>query len=83
MDAEYNDINGWDYTALVDVMGGSKTSVKHVIKTKSELEKLLTDSTFTATDRLQFVEVIMPKEDAPSALVTTAEASAKTNAEKS
>ncbi|KAJ4164130.1 hypothetical protein LMH87_005815 [Akanthomyces muscarius] len=82
MDAEYNDINGWDYTALVDVMGGSKTSAKHVVRTKSELNKLLTDSTFNSADRLQFVEVIMPKEDAPSALVTTAEASAKTNAER-
>lgn len=82
MDAEYNDINGWDYTTLVDVMGGSKTCAKHIVRTKSELDKLLTDSTFNSADRLQFVEVIMPKEDAPSALVTTAEASAKTNAER-
>ncbi|KAJ6780902.1 hypothetical protein PWT90_05562 [Aphanocladium album] len=81
MDAEYNDINPWKYTALVDAMGGSKTSAKHTVKTKSELEKLLTDSTFNSADHLQFVEVIMPKEDAPTALVTTAEASAKTNAE--
>ncbi|XWW99934.1 hypothetical protein V2A60_007948 [Cordyceps javanica] len=82
MDAEYNDINGWDYTALVDVMGGSKTSAKYVVKTKIELDNLLTDSAFNAADCLQFVEVIMPKEDAPSALITTAEASAKTNAEQ-
>ncbi|OAA73789.1 pyruvate decarboxylase [Cordyceps fumosorosea ARSEF 2679] len=83
MDAEYNDINGWDYTALVDVMGGSKSCAKHVVKSKSELDKLLTDSKFNAADCLNFVEVMMPKEDAPSALVTTAEASAKTNAEQS
>lgn len=83
MDAEYNDINSWDYTALVDVMGGSKTCAKHVVKTKSELDNLLTDSTFKSADRLQFVEVIMPRKDAPSALITTAEASAKTNAEQS
>ncbi|KAM3497481.1 hypothetical protein MY10362_009172 [Beauveria mimosiformis] len=82
MDAEYNDINGWDYTALVDVMGGSKTAAKHVVKTKSELEKLLTDSTFNSADGLKFVEVIMPRDDAPSALITTAQASARTNAEQ-
>lgn len=82
MDAEYNDINRWDYTALVDVMGGAKTSAKHIVKTKSELETLLTDAKFNSADCLQFVEVIMQKDDAPSALVTTAEASAKTNAEK-
>ncbi|KAM3504383.1 hypothetical protein MY11210_008382 [Beauveria gryllotalpidicola] len=81
MDAEYNDINGWDYTALVDVMGGSETAAKHVVKTKSELEKLLTDSTFNSADGLQFVEVMMPRDDAPSALITTAQASARTNAE--
>lgn len=82
MDAEYNDINNWDYTGLVDVMGGAKTSSKHIIKTKSELDKLLKDPTFNAADRLHFVEVYMPKEDAPSDLITTAEASAKANAEK-
>ncbi|KAM3517399.1 hypothetical protein NHJ13051_009021 [Beauveria bassiana] len=82
MDAEYNDINGWNYTALVDVMGGSNTAAKHVVKTKSELEKLLTDSTFNSADGLQFVEVIMPRDDAPSALITTAQASARTNAEQ-
>ncbi|KGQ02503.1 Pyruvate decarboxylase [Beauveria bassiana D1-5] len=82
MDAEYNDINGWNYTALVDVMGGSNTAAKHVVKTKSELEKLLTDSSFNSADGLQFVEVIMPRDDAPSALITTAQASARTNAEQ-
>lgn len=65
MDAEYNDINGWDYTGLVDVMGGSKTSGKHIIKTNAELDKLLKDSAFNSVEKLQFIEVYMPRENAP------------------
>ncbi|KAL7803804.1 pyruvate decarboxylase [Trichoderma aethiopicum] len=80
MDASYNDIVQWDFKALVDVFGGSKTCKKFVVKTKESLEQLLTDPTFNAAECLQFVELYMPKEDAPRALVMTAEASAKNNA---
>lgn len=81
MEAAYNDIQQWDFKALVDVFGGSKTSKKFTIKTKDELNQLLTDSEFNAAKCLQFVELYMPKEDAPRALVMTAEASAKVNAQ--
>ncbi|KAL7790369.1 thiamine diphosphate-binding protein [Trichoderma ceciliae] len=54
MEAEYNDIANWDFKALVDVFGGSKTAKKFAVKTKDELEKLLTDSTFNAAECLQF-----------------------------
>lgn len=80
MDASYNDIVQWDFKALVDVFGGSKTCKKFVVKTKESLEQLLTDPSFNAAECLQFVELYMPKEDAPRALVMTAEASAKNNA---
>ncbi|KAL7951184.1 pyruvate decarboxylase [Trichoderma barbatum] len=80
MEAEYNDISNWDFKALVDVFGGSKTAKKFVVKTKESLEELLTDPTFNAAECLQFVELYMPKEDAPRALIMTAEASAKNNA---
>jgi pyruvate decarboxylase len=84
MDAGYNDIVNWDFKALVDVFGGTEeTAKKYVIKTKNELNKLLTDAEFNAANKLQFVELSMPKEDAPRALVLTAEASAKNNAKKS
>lgn len=79
MDAEYNDIQEWDNKGLVDVFGGAKTSRKYVVKTKEELNKLLTDKDFIAAEKLQFVELHMPKKDAPRALVMTAEASAKVN----
>lgn len=80
MEAAYNDIQGWDFKGLVDVFGGAKTSKKFNIKTKDELNKLLTDDDFNAAKCLQFVELHMPKQDAPRALVMTAEASAKVNA---
>lgn len=80
MDAEYNDISEWDYKGIVDVFGGRKTCKKFAVKTKDELNKLLTDADFNAAACLQFVELYMPKKDAPRALVMTANASARVNA---
>ncbi|KAF9869257.1 hypothetical protein CkaCkLH20_13274 [Colletotrichum karsti] len=81
MEAEYNDIVQWKYKDTVTVFGGSdKTAKKFVVKTKEELEKLLTDEEFNKPKALQFVELYVPKEDAPRALIMTAEASAKNNA---
>ena len=81
MEAEYNDIAQWQFKELVTVFGGSeKQTTKYVIKTKDELNDLLTNETFNSAHGLQFVELYMPKEDAPRALVMTAKASAETNA---
>ncbi|SPO01329.1 probable pyruvate decarboxylase [Cephalotrichum gorgonifer] len=80
MEAEYNDIVPWDFKELVTVFGGSdKTARKIQIKTRSELEKLFKEDEFNKAAKLQFVEVYMPKEDAPAVLVQTAEQSAKLN----
>ncbi|OAA49538.1 Pyruvate decarboxylase/indolepyruvate decarboxylase [Metarhizium rileyi] len=80
MDASYNDIANWDNQALVDVFGGQGKAQKFTVKTKSELNSLLGNPNFKAANELQFVELHMPKKDAPRALVMTAEASARTNA---
>lgn len=81
MEAEYNDIVQWQYKEVVTVFGGSdKTAKKFVVKTRDELENLLTDAEFNNPTALQFVELYVPKEDAPRALIMTAEASAKNNA---
>ncbi|CAK7207353.1 hypothetical protein SEUCBS139899_010163 [Sporothrix eucalyptigena] len=81
MDAEYNNISAWKFKDLVDVFGGTgERTAKYQVKTVKELESLLADKDFIAAKRLQFVELYMPKEDAPKALVLTAEASAKANA---
>ncbi|KAK5995784.1 Pyruvate decarboxylase [Cladobotryum mycophilum] len=80
MEEEYNDIAAWDFKALVDVFGGEKTAKKFVVKTKDEINQLLDDPPFASANCLQFVELYMPKKDAPRALVMTAEASARNNA---
>lgn len=80
MEAEYNDINEWRYKDLVDVFGGHNTAKTYQIKTKDKLNELLADEDFQAANCLQFVELHMPKDDAPRALIMTAEASAKNNA---
>lgn len=82
MEAEYNDIAEWDYSGLVDVFGGLKTANKFTVRTKDHLNKLLTNPDFNAAKSLQLVELHMHKEDAPRALVMTAEASARVNARK-
>ncbi|KAJ2904985.1 pyruvate decarboxylase [Zalerion maritima] len=81
MDAEYNDIIKWKFTDLVSVFGASeKEARKFQIKTRDELNQLLTNEEFNACPALQFVEVYMPRDDAPKGLVMTAEASARSNA---
>jgi pyruvate decarboxylase len=80
MEAEYNDINEWKFKDLINVFGGEDTAKTFQIKTRDELNELLADTEFQAANCLQFVELYMPKEDAPRALIMTAEASAKNNA---
>lgn len=83
MDATYNDIAEWHFKDLVDVFGGAKRNAKtYQIKTKKEVNELLDDEEFIAAESLQFVELYIPKEDAPRALKLTAESSAKTNAKQ-
>lgn len=82
MEAEYNDIQEWRFKDLVAVFGGADTCKTYQVKTKDECHKLFTDEAFNKADCLQFVEMYLPKEDAPRALVLTAEASAKTNSKQ-
>jgi len=83
MDADYNDIAAWKFKDLVNVFGGEAKKAKTFqVKTKDEIRNLFEDEKFNAAETLQFVEVYMPKEDAPRALKLTAEASAKVNAKK-
>jgi pyruvate decarboxylase len=80
MEAGYNDVQEWNYKDVVNVFGGETRGAKtYVVKTKEEILKLFGDEEFANGDYLRFVEVHMPKEDAPRALKLTAEASARTN----
>lgn len=87
MDATYNDIQEWKNADLVDVFGGGgggkqQKKMKYRVKTKQEAEDLFNDKDFAKAEHLQFVELFMPKEDAPRALATTAKVSAETNAKQ-
>ena len=83
MDATYNDIQEWKYKELVNVFGGDPTKQKvYQVKTKREAEDLFNDKAFAKAEHLQFVELYMPKEDAPKALKLTAKVSAETNAKQ-
>jgi len=81
MEAGYNDIAPWQFKELPTVFGAKADRVrKFSVKTKDDLEKLLGDADFNSSAGLQFVELYMGKQDAPRALIMTAEASAKNNA---
>jgi pyruvate decarboxylase len=81
MDASYNDVQEWKYKDLVAAFGAKPDKYKtYQVKTREELEALFHDDNFASAPYLQFVELYMPKDDAPAALKITAEASAKTNA---
>ena len=75
----YNDIQEWKYKDLVGVFGGTSAKT-YQVRSKADVKALFSDSEFAESDQLRFVELYMPKEDAPIALKTTAEASATTNA---
>ncbi|KAG6012419.1 hypothetical protein E4U43_007804 [Claviceps pusilla] len=80
MDAGYNDIVAWNNKGLIDVFGGTESVRTYTIKTRDELDSLFADSVFNTSKQMRFVELHMPKKDAPGSLVMTAEASAKRNA---
>ena len=83
MDAQYNDVQPWRYTELPRAFGAREGQAKtYQVRTRKEVEALFADPEFSDPESkgLKFVEMFMPKEDAPLALKAVAEASAKTNA---
>ncbi|MCJ1457918.1 Pyruvate decarboxylase 1 [Mycoblastus sanguinarius] len=83
MDAIYNDVQEWKYKDLVSAFGADpKKSKTYQVKTKQEAEDLFRNNDFSSAPHLQFVELYMPKEDAPKALKLTAQASAENNAKQ-
>jgi len=84
MNASYNDVVTWKYGDLGIVFGGTEKTVQsYAARTPAELEKLLADEDFATKRRgVRLVELYMDREDAPRSLKTTAEASARTNAQE-
>lgn len=80
-DAEYNDVPTWKYKDIVNVFGGAARGAKtYQVRTLGEVSELLNNKEFNAAKVLQFVELYIPKEDAPRALKLTVAASARLNA---
>lgn len=79
-EAEYNDIAPWKFKDTPAAFGASAEQVStHVVRTKTELDRLLRDRDFNEARNLQFVELHVPKMDAPRPLVMVANAAAKNN----
>jgi pyruvate decarboxylase len=82
MEDSYNDVQEWKYKELPGVFGAKEGSVlTYRVETKEELEGLFKDGEFSSgeTNKMRFVELVMPWDDAPAALKGVAEAAAKTN----
>lgn len=81
VDAEYNDVADWRYKDLPAAFGASEKDARtFAVRTKAELDVLLRDEAFRQGRRLQFVEVHVPKMDAPGPLKLMAAAAARNNA---
>ncbi|KAJ6093309.1 hypothetical protein N7486_008598 [Penicillium sp. IBT 16267x] len=78
-DAKYNDIQPWDHVNIPKVFGADDGYKGYRIKTRDELHKLFAEPSFNDSDSLRLVELYMPRDDAPSALKSTAEAAAARN----
>ncbi|KAF8635899.1 hypothetical protein AX15_000078 [Amanita polypyramis BW_CC] len=73
VDRKYNDIANWKWTSLLNDLGDldGKRSRSYSVKTTHELSALLEDEIFNKADKMQLVEVMMDKLDAPRALKET------------
>lgn len=81
VDEAYNDIAPWRYKDLPAAFGAVEGEAKtFVTRTKAEIDALLSNKDFQKRGGLQFVEVHMPKMDAPGPLKLLAAAAAKDNA---
>ena len=81
-DAAYNDIAAWRYRDVPAVFGavpGEQVST-FAVRTKAELDALLSDRAFQEARHLQFVELHVPKMDAPKPLVFVTDAAVRNNA---
>ncbi|KAF8911210.1 thiamine diphosphate-binding protein [Mucidula mucida] len=76
---KYHDIVNWRWTSLLQDLGDLelKLSKSFTVNTKAQLSDLLNDSEFAAASRIQLVEVMLDKFDAPDVLVNIANAAGR------
>ncbi|GAA4680822.1 alpha-keto acid decarboxylase family protein [Frondihabitans cladoniiphilus] len=77
-DAPYQDINVWNWTAVPSTLAPNVPSETVTVRTVAELRGALALAS-SVTDRLVFVEVVVPKDDEPSLLVELAAGVAAAN----
>lgn len=68
---KYNDISAWRWTSLLNFFGADPSGAKsqsYTVKTKTELTDLLKDPKFASAEKIQLVEIMMDKFDAPRSL---------------
>ncbi|KAF2144593.1 uncharacterized protein K452DRAFT_284919 [Aplosporella prunicola CBS 121167] len=80
-EAVYNDVQEWKYKDIPATFGAKpETTRTYQVRTKDDVEKLFADEEFASSNTLRFVELYMPKDDAPMALKYTCDAAEKRNA---
>lgn len=80
MEAPYNDIPTWKYSHVPGTFGATSNSARSwIVDTREALESLWKDKDFAGRG-MKFVEMKMPKEDAPVTLKMVCDSAAKTNA---
>ncbi|KAF1993998.1 pyruvate decarboxylase [Amniculicola lignicola CBS 123094] len=81
---KYNDVQEWKYRDLPAAFGARPDQYKtYRVDSKGGVEKLFRDEEFAGagTKKLRFVELVMRWDDAPKALMSTTESTARRNAE--
>ncbi|KAK9898845.1 pyruvate decarboxylase [Cystobasidium minutum MCA 4210] len=78
----YNDIGSWDHMQLLSVLNKKGVPNKsYRVSTNKELLALFNDNEFARADKMQLVEVMLGRQDAPRALREQAAMTEKANAQ--
>ncbi|KAI5842474.1 thiamine diphosphate-binding protein [Morchella snyderi] len=81
MKAIYNDIQPWNHQEILHLFSADpEHSDSYQVKNKTELENLFRNEKFCSAPHIQLVEVFMPWQDAPRALLKIGQATAALNA---
>jgi len=80
--AAYNDIASWRWQEMLHFFGAKEGSTaSYAVNNRRELEELFANVDFAKADKLQLVEVMLDRQDAPRGLRAQATMTEKANAE--
>lgn len=74
-ESSYNDINPWRYSRLPEVLDTNDRAATHIVRTEAELRTALHAA--EDSSKLHFIELILPRMDAPEPLVRFAKKAAE------